>query len=243
MSDLFSPAAGNRLDTALAAQVNELPAAWATLLADELGSARFASLCAFVDQRRAAGAVVYPSRPFRALDLATPGNTQVVILGQDPYHGPGQAQGLAFSVPEGFKRPPSLRNIFKEVAAEFGGNPVAFNNDLTRWAEQGVLLLNTVLTVEDGQPASHAKRGWECFTDEVIRQIAREPEPKVFMLWGAHAQAKAALLPPERGHLVLSANHPSPLSATRPPVPFVGCKHFLLANTWLAQQGRPTIDW
>jgi len=236
-------AAGNTLDTPLRDQVGTLPPSWRALLSDVLTSSTFDALAHFVDARREAGAVIYPSRPFRALDLATPATTRVVILGQDPYHGPGQAQGLSFSVPMGFKRPPSLRNIFKEVAADFGGNPVAFNNDLTRWAEQGVLLLNTVLTVEDGQPASHAKRGWEAFTDEVIAQIAREPEPKVFMLWGSHAQAKQALLPANSGHLVLMSNHPSPLSATRPPVPFVGCGHFAKANAWLKEQGVAPIDW
>jgi uracil-DNA glycosylase len=241
----FAPpvTAGNVLDTSLRDQVATLPPSWRSLLSDVLTSSTFDALAHFVDARREAGAVIYPSRPFRALDLATPANTRVVILGQDPYHGPGQAQGLSFSVPMGFKRPPSLRNIFKEVAADFGGNPVAFNNDLTRWAEQGVLLLNTVLTVEDGQPASHAKRGWEAFTDEVIAQIAREPAPKVFMLWGSHAQAKQALLPAHSGHLVLMSNHPSPLSAARPPVPFLGCGHFATANAWLEERGLAPIDW
>jgi uracil-DNA glycosylase len=243
VNDLFADVAGNVLSEPLRHHVDRLPEAWKTLLADELASPRFAALCAFVDGRREQGASIYPARPLRALDLATPANTRVVILGQDPYHGPGQAQGLSFSVPDGFRRPPSLRNIFKEVAAEFGGDPAAFGNDLTRWASQGVLLLNAVLTVEDGQPASHAKRGWEHFTDEVIAQVAREPSPKVFMLWGAHAQAKEKLLPESSGHLVLSANHPSPLSAMRPPVPFLGCKPFSQANAWLAERGLPPIAW
>lgn len=243
MSDLFSAAAGNVLDAPLQHHVDQLPEGWKALLAEELASPGFAALRAYVDERREQGAVIYPSRPFRALDLATPANTRVVILGQDPYHGPGQAQGLAFSVPDTFKRPPSLRNIFKEVAAEFGGDPLAFGNDLTRWATQGVLLLNTALTVEDGQPASHAKRGWEHFTDAVIAQIAREPSPKVFMLWGAHAQAKQKLLPASSGHLILAANHPSPLSAMRPPVPFLGCRAFSQANAWLAARGLAPIAW
>jgi uracil-DNA glycosylase len=242
-ADLFAAEPDNRLAEPLQAHVDRLPAGWRELLADALASPSFDALRRFVDLRREAGAVIYPALPFRALDLATPASTRVVILGQDPYHGPGQAQGLAFSVPDGFKRPPSLRNIFNEVAASFGGNPAAFGNDLQRWARQGVLLLNTSLTVEDGAPASHAKQGWEAFTDAVIAAIAREPSPKVFMLWGAHAQAKQALLPPGGRHLVLMANHPSPLSARRPPVPFLGCGHFETANRWLAEQGRESVAW
>ena len=243
MNDLFADGAGNVLSEPLRRHAEQLPADWKALLADELASTHFATLCAYVDKRREQGATIYPARPFRALDLATPENTRVVILGQDPYHGPGQAQGLSFSVPDSFKRPRSLSNIFKEVAAEFGGDPAAFGNDLTRWAKQGVLLLNTALTVEDGEPASHAKRGWEFFTDEVIAQVAREPSPKVFMLWGGHAQTKKKLLPESSGHLVLSANHPSPLSAMRPPVPFIGCKAFSRANEWLVERGLAPIAW
>lgn len=166
----------------------------------------------------------------------------MVILGQDPYHGPGQAQGLAFSVPDDCKCPPSLRNIFKEIGRDYAldGKP---GHDLTPWVKQGVLLLNTALTVEDGQPASHAKRGWETVTDALFTQVAQDPTPKVFLLWGAHAQAKAALLPPGHAHLVLSANHPSPLSATRAPTPFIGCGHFRLTNEWLEKQGQTLIDW
>lgn len=241
--DLFAAGPDNRLSEPLQAHVDRLPVAWRELLAGILASPAFEALARFVDQRREAGAVIYPAAPFRALDLATPASTRVVILGQDPYHGPGQAQGLAFSVPDGFKRPPSLRNIFNEVSACVGGDPASFGNDLARWAGQGVLLLNTSLTVEDGAPASHAKRGWEAFTDAVIAAVAREPAPKVFMLWGAHAQAKQALLPSGGGHLALLANHPSPLSARRPPVPFLGCGHFALANRWLEEQGREPVAW
>ena len=166
-----------------------------------------------------------------------------MILGQDPYHGPGQAQGLAFSVPDDCKRPPSLRNIFNEIAQEYPGTALPAGNDLSPWADQGVLLLNTALTVEDGQPASHAKRGWETVTDALIALVAQDPSPKAFLLWGAHAQAKQALLPSNSGHLVLMSNHPSPLSARRPPVPFLGCGHFLATNRWLADQGKNPIDW
>lgn len=233
----------NRLREPLAAQVAWLPAAWRTLLDDALRSDSFRELSAHIDRRLDESAVIYPATPFRALELTSPHEVRAVVLGQDPYHGPGQAQGLAFSVPTSQRRPPSLRNIFNEVAANFGGDPASFNNDLGRWGRQGVLLLNALLTVEDGQAASHAKRGWEAFTDSVIAAVARDDSPKVFMLWGAHAQAKQALIPPGSPHLVLSANHPSPLSATRPPVPFLGCRHFLLANEWLAQQQLPPIDW
>lgn len=233
----------NCLREPLSAHVAWLPQAWRKALDPVLASDGFQALNRFLEQRLAAGAVIYPAHPFRALELTAPEQVRVVILGQDPYHGPGQAQGLAFSVPDGFKRPPSLRNIFNEVADNCGGDPAAYGNDLTRWGRQGVLLLNTLLTVEDGQPASHARQGWEAFTDAVIRYVADEPTPKVFMLWGAHAQSKQALMPAPTPHLVLSANHPSPLSAQRPPVPFLGCAHFRRANEWLAQQGLQPIDW
>ncbi|GAA5232225.1 uracil-DNA glycosylase [Verticiella sediminum] len=233
----------NRLREPLETHVGWLPPAWLPFLQDVLASPGFAELSRFIDERLAAGAIIYPAHPFRALELTAPQDVRVVILGQDPYHGPGQAQGLCFSVPDRERRPPSLRNIFAEVANTCGGDPATFSNDLTRWGHQGVLLLNTLLTVEDGKPASHAKRGWEPFTDSVIAAVANEPTPKVFMLWGSHAQSKTALIPAGSPHLVLKANHPSPLSATRPPVPFIGCGHFARANEWLAEQGLPTIDW
>lgn len=196
-------------------------------------------LAAFLAERRAAGATIYPPEPFRALELTPLEEVRVVILGQDPYHGPGQAEGLAFSVPVGQKMPPSLRNIVKELLRDLGTAPPTTH--LGGWATQGVLLLNTVLTVEDGQPASHAKRGWEALTDALIQACARDAAPKVFMLWGAHAQAKAPLIEAAGGgHLVLQANHPSPLSASRPPVPFIGCGHFGEANRWL---GERAVDW
>lgn len=233
----------NRLREPLATHVGWLPPGWLPFLQDVLDSPGFQALAAFIDERLAEGAVIYPAHPFRALELTAPQDVRVVILGQDPYHGPGQAQGLAFSVPTRERRPPSLRNIFAEIASDFGGDPATFDNDLTRWGHQGVLLLNTLLTVEDGKPASHAKRGWEPFTDSVIAAVAAEPTPKVFMLWGSHAQSKEALIPADSPHLVLKANHPSPLSAQRPPVPFVGCAHFRIANEWLAERGLSGIDW
>ena len=186
--------------------------------------------------------MIYPPEPLRALALTPLHSTRVVILGQDPYHGPGQAEGLAFSVPPGVKIPPSLRNIFKELQRDLGLPPAA-SGHLGAWARRGVLLLNTCLTVEDGAPASHAKLGWEALTDALIQAAAQDAAPKVFMLWGAHAQAKAALIAaagPQ--HLLLQANHPSPLSATRPPRPFIGCGHFSQAAAWLRVRGWD-ISW
>lgn len=200
-------------------------------------------LQAWLAQRQAAGAVIYPADPLRALRLTPLAQVKAVILGQDPYHGPGQAEGLAFSVPAGQKLPPSLRNLIKELQRDLGQQPPMSGGHLGAWAARGVLLLNTSLTVEDGQPASHAKKGWEALTDALIEAAARDAAPKVFMLWGAHAQAKAGLIAaagPQ--HLLLQANHPSPLSATRGPTPFIGCGHFSAARDWLARQGRP-LDW
>lgn len=195
-------------------------------------------LQAFLSERVAAGATIYPPEPLRALTLTPLASTRVVILGQDPYHGPGQAEGLSFSVPEGVPFPPSLRNIFKEIQRDLG-KPFPPTGSLVRWAEGGTLLLNAVLTVEDGQPASHANRGWEVLTDALMRAAAEDPAPKVFMLWGNYAQAKAPLIEAAgQDHLVLKANHPSPLSALKPPRPFIGCGHFSTAKAWLEARGR-----
>lgn len=198
-------------------------------------------LLAFLRQRLAAGGVIYPPEPLRALSLKDPDDIRVVIVGQDPYHGPGQAEGLAFSVAPGVATPPSLRNIFKELERDLGLR-LPTDGSLLHWARQGVLLLNTCLTVEDGLPASHAGRGWEALTDAVIKVCSESGTAKVFMLWGAHAQKKAAAID-GACHRVLCANHPSPLSARRGPVPFIGCGHFSEANRWLRSLGRPEIDW
>lgn len=191
-------------------------------------------LLSFLDQRLRAGAVVFPPLPLRALQLTPPEAVRVVILGQDPYHGRGQAEGLAFSVGPGVPFPPSLRNIFKELQRDLG-TPIPHlpqpGGSLVKWAQEGVLLLNTCLTVEEGQPASHAGKGWESLTDAIIHQVSQEAQPAVFMLWGAHAQSKRSLIDASR-HLVLTANHPSPLSALRPPLPFIGCGHFSKARDW-----------
>ena len=196
----------------------------------------------------AAGQVVFPDSPYRALALTPFEKVQVVVLGQDPYHGPDQAQGLAFSVGAGQKIPPSLRNIFKEIQRDLGA-PIPLGADagsLVRWAEQGVLLLNTALTVEQSIPASHSDWGWEVLTDKFIQALAVQPKPKAFLLWGAHAQSKASLieaLNDQGQHLVLKANHPSPLSALRPPTPFMGCGHFGQVNRCLEGQKKKPILW
>ncbi len=206
----------------------EVLADWQPVVQYFLYSATGQSLEKFLQARLAASAVIYPPEPFKALTLTSLHEVRVVILGQDPYHGVGQAEGLAFSVAKGVKIPPSLRNMFKERQRDLG-IPPATHGSLQSWAQQGVLLLNTTLTVEDGQPASHAKRGWEQLTDRLIEACAAKPQPVAFLLWGAHAQAKKPLIAAhnrDARHLVLSANHPSPLSALRPPEPFIGCGHF-----------------
>ncbi|KAB0648167.1 uracil-DNA glycosylase, partial [Burkholderia territorii] len=226
----------------LAAQFDALPAVWRDVLKPFTDSDAYAPLCRFVDDERAAGKTVYPTDVFRALRLTSPDDVKVVILGQDPYHGDDrgtpQAHGLAFSVPPAVRTPPSLRNIFKEIAANFG-HDTPRHGCLDSWARQGVLLLNTVLTVERGAAASHAKRGWEQCTDTLIRELANRHRGLVFMLWGAHAQAKRALFDAS-AHCVLEAPHPSPLSAHRG---FLGCRHFALANDYLVEAGREPIDW
>jgi uracil-DNA glycosylase len=191
------------------------------------------------------GAVVYPPQPLRALALTPLSAVKVVVLGQDPYHGPGQANGLAFSVASGVRIPPSLRNIFKEVRA--GGGRVHLDGVLDDWASQGVLLLNTTLTVADGAPASHARWGWAHLTDALIAAVARRNKPTVFMLWGAHAQAKRPLIEAAADagspRCILMSNHPSPLAATRPPEPFVGNGHFKAANLALTSWGQTPVNW
>ncbi len=209
-------------------------AGWQPLVDGFFASAAGVKLQAFLGERLTAGATIFPPQPLRALALTPPEQVRVVILGQDPYHGRGQAEGLAFSVAPGVAIPPSLRNIFKELQRDLGTAPPPFpqpGGSLVKWARNGVLLLNTCLTVEEAQPASHAGRGWEVLTDAVIRHVSDVAQPTVFMLWGAHAQSKRPLIDAQR-HKVLTANHPSPLSALRPPVPFIGCGHFSQARAW-----------
>lgn len=216
---------------------------WQGLLQDFWQCEVGLSLACFLQERVRAGAHIFPPEPLRALRLTPLSQVKVVILGQDPYHGLGQAEGLAFSVQDGVKPPPSLRNIFKELQNDVAQQP-PMSGSLLPWTSQGVLLLNTCLTVEEGLAGSHAKRGWEVLTDSIIQAVAARPTPCVFMLWGAHAQAKSALIQSVAGgpQQVLEANHPSPLSALRGPTPFLGCGHFSTAQTWLADQGLP-LNW
>ena len=221
-----------------------LPASWRVALDPVLATPRMRALGGFLSGEEAAGKTIYPPRGSRlaALERTPLEAVRVVILGQDPYHGPGQAHGLAFSVPEGVAIPPSLRNIYKELASDLGIAPAAHGN-LSRWAEQGVLLLNNALTVEAGQAGSHQQRGWEEFTDAAVAAVAARDVPSVFVLWGSHAQKKAARvagLGPESPHLVLRSVHPSPLSAYGG---FFGSKPFSQASAFLEANGRAAIDW
>lgn len=234
------------IDAALARTATD----WQPIVQDWRASAAGRGLVEFIAARQRAGATIYPAALLRALELTPRRSVRCVILGQDPYHGPGQAEGLAFSVPAGVAVPPSLRNIRAELARERAAAataPPAPNGHLGAWARQGVLLLNAVLTVERGCPGAHARRGWEALTDALIAATAADPGAKVYLLWGAHAQAKAALIRNAGAgrHCVLTANHPSPLSARRPPQPFIGCGHFGQANRFLtAQPGSAgAIDW
>ena len=207
-------------------------------------------LAGFMHSRLEDAAVVYPPEPFRALALTPLPKVSVVILGQDPYHGAGQAEGLAFSVVPGVRPPPSLRNIFKELHRDGLAPASALSRQagsLINWARQGVLLLNSSLTVEDGQPASHAGQGWEALTDALLAEVAASAPACAYLLWGAHAQAKSGLIEQAaaqhgRAALVLKSSHPSPLAAWRGPSPFIGCGHFSRAQSWLAGQGV-AIDW
>lgn len=241
--DLFDTA-DNRLADLPGQQIGSLDSGWRSALQTPATRLALAKLDTFLGTRLAAGATIYPARVFRALEYLPPQDVRVVILGQDPYHGPGQAQGLAFSVPDQCPTPPSLRNMFAELARLYPGRPARRRNDLSDWVRQGVLLLNATLTVEHGQAGSHARKGWETITDALIDAVAATQGPKVFMLWGNHAQGKQPRIEAAGGtNLILRANHPSPLSARRPPRPFLGCGHFEQANAWLAAQGCTQIDW
>lgn len=223
---------------------------WAPLVRGWMRSAAGQALIAAVEQRQAQGAVVYPAQVLHALTLTPLASVRVLILGQDPYHGAGQAQGLAFSVPAHSRLPPSLRNILQELRRDLGAvSAAAASGDLSGWARQGVLLLNSSLTVEDGQAGSHARLGWDALTDGLVRAVAQVSQPVAALLWGAHAQAKAPLFDQgsqgRASRLVLACNHPSPLSARRPPAPFVGCAHFSQIQAFLRAQepARAPIDW
>lgn len=224
---------------------------WRSTVTPFWESAAGCALGQFITQRLADGACIYPPTPLRALELTPLAEVKVVIVGQDPYHGPGQAEGLAFSVAPGSIPPPSLRNIYKELTREVSQGTLSepalaptAGGSLVGWAQQGVLLLNTCLTVEQGLPASHVGRGWEQITNALLEAVLASGQSVVLMLWGAHAQKTVAPMRPMAGHhLVLRANHPSPLSALRPPTPFIGCGHFAAANQWLQQAGLAPVAW
>ena len=222
-------------------QNHQVAAGWQPTVDAFFASPKGQQLAQYIQTRLDDGAVIFPPEPLRALQLTPPEEVRVVILGQDPYHGRGQAEGLAFSVAPGVRLPPSLQNIFKEMQRDLGVPFPPFpepGGSLVKWATHGVLLLNTCLTVEEGQAASHAIKGWENVTVAVIQQVAEGDKPVVFMLWGSHAQSKQVFIPPDRGHLVLCSNHPSPLSALRPPVPFIGNGHFGKARDFRAAHSR-----
>jgi len=222
---------------------NALPDSWKKPLEEVCQRPEIDALIKFLKTREAVGAIIYPAKQniFAALRATPFEKVNVVIVGQDPYHGPGQAHGLSFSVPIGILKPPSLKNIFKELHNDIG-MPIPSHGTLTGWAQQGVLLLNAILTVEEGKPASHANKGWEIFTDAIIEQLIKRNHPTVFMLWGAYAQKKVQHLhmhlDPTR-HLILKSAHPSPLSVTG----FLGCRHFSRANAFLKKHHLPEIDW
>ncbi|WP_018151659.1 uracil-DNA glycosylase [Leeia oryzae] len=225
--------------TPLADQLDSLPASWKHMLQTPQLTATWQALQDFLEQERQAGHQIYPSTPFTALQHTPLEAVKVVILGQDPYHGEGQAHGLSFSVLPGVKAPPSLKNIFKELQHSGQISSMPAHGHLSGWADQGVLLLNTVMTVRAGEAGSHRKRGWEIITDHLIHALAASEQPMVFMLWGSDAQKKKPLLD-TASHLILEAPHPSPLSAHRG---FIGCGHFKTANEWLQAMGRSPIEW
>ncbi len=217
----------------------KIASSWKARLSDEFQKPYFEQLTAFVRQEYAAHTVYPPGREiFRAFDACDFDAVKVVIIGQDPYHGPGQANGLCFSVRDGVPFPPSLRNIFKEIAQDLG-KPLPTSGDLERWSRQGVLLLNATLTVRASSAGSHQNKGWETFTDEVIRKLSAEKSGVVYLLWGSYAQKKGEIIDRNK-NLVLMAPHPSPFSADRG---FFGCKHFSKANAYLKSRGVEEIDW
>lgn len=218
----------------------KLDQSWLAHIGGEFEKPYMTALKAFLLEQKTAGAVIYPpgGEIFNAMNMTPFERVRVVILGQDPYHGAGQAHGLAFSVREGVPIPPSLQNIYKEIDAEFGAQGRR-GGDLSRWAEQGVLLLNATLTVRQAEAGSHQNKGWEIFTDAIIRAVNERHDHVVFMLWGSYAQKKGAFIDRNR-HLVLSAPHPSPLSAHRG---FLGCGHFRSANDYLVAHGFDPVQW
>ena len=212
---------------------------WKAVLEGEFEQPYFQSIASFLRKEKEQGKTIYPlgSLIFNAFNTTPFSNVKAVVLGQDPYHNPGEAMGLCFSVPKGVRAPPSLQNIYKELNTDLG-LPIPKHGDLTQWAEHGVFLLNAMLTVEHKKPASHQKIGWQTFTDAVIRKLSQEREGLVFMLWGNFARQKRVLIDGSR-HLILEAAHPSPLAGGA----FFGCRHFSKANDYLKQQGKEPVNW
>ncbi len=212
---------------------------WKEVLSDEFEKPYFREMVAYLHQRKEQGAVIYPRGKdiFKAFELTPFDRVKVVILGQDPYHNPGQAMGLSFSVPDEVDAPPSLKNIFKEIESDLGVR-LSGRHNLEKWASQGVLMLNASLTVEAGQANSHSRIGWQTFTDKVIEKLSQEREGIVFLLWGRFAREKKILIDSSK-HLVLEAAHPSPLAGGA----FFGCRHFSKTNQWLTSMGKEPIDW
>jgi uracil-DNA glycosylase len=222
----------------------ELGSSWQRILQDELSQPYLISLAAFVEQERMGKIPVYPPKElvFNAFQKTAYESVKVLIMGQDPYHGPGQAHGLSFSVPKGIPQPPSLQNIYKEIVADVG-IAIPSHGCLISWANQGVMLLNATLTVRQGEPMSHHSKGWERFTDAVIAKLCERKDPVIFVLWGKSAQEKCRQItnPKEKSpHFVLKSPHPSPLSAHQG---FLGCRHFSQINTLLVKQGKTEINW
>lgn len=216
---------------------------WQPLMDEFFASEDGQKLFGELKKQQEKGVVIYPPDPLRLFKLVAPEAVKVVIIGQDPYHGRGQANGLAFSVTSEVKLPPSLKNIFAEIKAEYPQATFS-SGALEGWVRQGVALLNSILTVEESRPASHRKLGWETLTDRIILELACEQIPKVFMLWGNFAQEKEGIIRQvNSNHLILKSNHPSPLSARRGPIPFLGNGHFRKANEWLVSKGLVPIDW
>jgi uracil-DNA glycosylase len=217
----------------------QIESSWKELLSDEFEKPYFVSLSEYLKREKLSGIKIYPKSPdiFNAFNMTPVQNVKVVILGQDPYHGPGQAHGLSFSVPEGVALPPSLQNIYKELFTDLGIKP-ANSGSLVKWAQQGVFLLNAVLTVRAGEAASHSKIGWMEFTDAVISKLSKERDGIVFMLWGNFAKGKRDLIDTSR-HFILEAPHPSPLARGG----FFGCRHFSKANEFIKSKGKEPVNW
>ncbi|MEJ6980296.1 uracil-DNA glycosylase [Pedobacter sp. P351] len=217
----------------------QLEESWNEVLRDEFEKEYMINLKAFLAQEKKEGKIIYPpdNCVFNAFAHTPFNNVKAVIIGQDPYHGPSQAHGLAFSVQKGVSIPPSLRNIFKELANDISGFKIPVNGELTKWADEGVLLLNAALTVRAGEAGSHQKKGWEKFTDQAIKVLSEKREGIVFLLWGNYAQSKGAFID-DKKHFILKATHPSPLAHG-----FIGCKHFSKTNEILEKEGKKGIDW